>query len=412
MAKSGLDHRAAGRAYDLKSDKVSAMGIGLNSHTLLIIKLPDSRALRILSRSLLLAIVLLTLPSIASVIGGGASPNHGPADIWPDSGLGFIEGPRILPIVLHDLVDEGLIRKGHSGFVLLPSLKAIEGDLDFLRDDGIDLLAGANPTVSETFDFVFLPNFNGIQMIDGIAKSGALVVAPLRHEHDPLNGLRLHTDFKIVYLRRFESTFVALRKIKSDGLPNSKQVSSCRVVTHEKKKKEEALKGLEDVYLEPPRQGKTKSAGRRKKSSFFTSRKIKFLPNLLKDSLDVYRRRVFISDDSRAFDWFYKNYPMNDQEFEVYQLGAGLENKMGSSDWLRRNNVDVGPEDYVVMKAEAVLVEEMLRDRSLCLVDELFLECKNEWDDGKSKSKRAYWQCLALYGRVRDEGIAVHQWWY
>ncbi|CAA0807359.1 Unknown protein [Striga hermonthica] len=253
-------------------------------------------------------------------------------------------------------------------------------DLQFLRDAGVDLLAGTNPTVGEagptqTFDFVFLPSFNGIQMIDEIAKSGALVVAPLGH--DPSNGLLgLPTDFKIVYLRRFDSTVVALRKIiTSDSVPNSgglKQVS-CGVVTPEKKK-EEALKGLEDVYLEPPRQARTKSTGRRKKSSFFTSRKIKFLPNLLKDSLDEYPRRVFISDDSRAFDWFYKNYPMKDQEFEVYHLGDGDGVRGTGSDWLRRNKVNVGPEDYVVMKAEAFLVEEMLRDRSLCLVDELFLD--------------------------------------
>ncbi|KAL0454356.1 UNVERIFIED_CONTAM: hypothetical protein Slati_0774800 [Sesamum latifolium] len=70
-------------------------------------------------------------------------------------------------------------------------------------------------------------------------------------------------------------------------------------------------------------------------------------------------------------------------------------------------------EDYVVMKAEAQLVEEMLKTKALCLVDELFLECDNQWQDGDEEngSKRAYWQCLALYGKVRDEGIAVHQWW-
>ncbi|XP_073312444.1 uncharacterized protein [Primulina huaijiensis] len=183
----------------------------------------------------------------------------------------------------------------------------------------------------------------------------------------------------------------------------------CGVTVDEKKA---ALKELEDAYLEPPRQ----EALTRKSS--FTSRKIKFLPDLLKDSLDKYPRRVFISDDSSALDWFYKNYPMRDQEFEVYDLDIVSNSELAEgvliqgtevSTWLTKN---IERDDYVVMKAEADLVEEMLRDRTLYLVDELFLECKNQWqDEGVNGSKMAYWQCLALYGQVKDEGIAVHQWW-
>nr|AFK46323.1 unknown [Lotus japonicus] len=66
------------------------------------------------------------------------------------------------------------------------------------------------------------------------------------------------------------------------------------------------------------------------------------------------------------------------------------------------------------MKAEAEVVEEMIKERTIYLVDELFLECKNEWWQKKGKrkkSRKAYWECLALYGRLRDEGVAVHQWW-
>ncbi|GFP86799.1 hypothetical protein PHJA_000823700 [Phtheirospermum japonicum] len=373
------------------------MGIGLNSHspTLLIIKLPDSRALRIISRSLLLAIVLLALPSIGSII--GASP-----DATPNSGSGVSGGFKILPIVFRDLIDEGLVKKNHKGFVHGPGPKDVEADLMFLRDAGIDLLTGANLNQNnagahQVFDFVFIPNFHGIRKINGLVKDGGLVVSPLGA--DPLDELRLLMNFKIVYLRRFENTVIAMRKVSSDvASPYSNRVS-CGF-TPEKKKA--ALKGLEDVYLEPPR----------KKKSSFTSRKIKYLPDLLKDSLDGYARRVFVSDDSRALDWFYKNYPMRDQEFEVYRMSSGEEKT--ESDWMRKN---VGPEDYVVMKAEARVVEEMLRDNALCLVDELFLECRNQWEDGEEEeeengSKRAYWECLALYGKVRDEGIAVHQWWY
>jgi len=170
----------------------------------------------------------------------------------------------------------------------------------------------------------------------------------------------------------------------------------CGVTPEEKKT---ALDGLEDVYLEPP-----VSAKRKFKKSSFTSRKIKFLPELLSISLDAYPRRIFISDETTAIDWFYNNYPMRDQDFEVYNVESGSKaeknnGETGVSNWLTKHAKVV---DYVVMKADAQVVEEMLKDKTLRLVDELFLECKNQW---------AYWQCLALYGKVRDEGIAVHQWW-
>ncbi|KAI3445779.1 hypothetical protein Pfo_002444 [Paulownia fortunei] len=412
MDKLARGYRAKNGGYDV--NELNGVGIGLNSHTLLIIKLPDSRALRIISRSLFLAMVLLALPSLGSII--RASSN---APLYePDADLGIPDGFKILPILLRDLVDEGLIKKGHMGFVLGAGIRDIEDDFEFLRDAGIDLLTGADLRQNkvgehQVFDFVFAPSFRGIQLIDGILKDGGLVISPLGF--DPSDELRLLRNFKIVYLRRFENTVVAMRKMaaSSNGMANSAAKQVFCGFTPEKKKA--ALKGLEDVYLEPPRR-----AALAKKSSF-TSRKIKFLPDLLKDSLDEYPRRVFISDDPNALDWFYKNYPMRDQEFEVYHVEVGIDNdgllsrgvkpQETELDWITKN---VRPEDYVVMKAEAQVVEEMLKDKTLCLVDELFLECKNQWEDGEEEngSKRAYWQCLTLYGKVRDEGIAVHQWWY
>lgn len=78
------------------------------------------------------------------------------------------------------------------------------------------------------------------------------------------------------------------------------------------------------------------------------------------------------------------------------------------SEWLRKN---VREEEYVVMKAEAEVVEEMLSSKAIGLVDELFLECGIKGKQQGRKSRRAYWECLALYGMLRDEGVAVHQWW-
>lgn len=148
----------------------------------------------------------------------------------------------------------------------------------------------------------------------------------------------------------------------------------------------------------------------------------RYLPDLLGDSLESYPRRVFIDvglpeKDGAAVGWFEKHYPRRNKDFELYNIetvmeefsGKEVQPQIGMSDWLRKN---VREEEYVVMKAEAEVVEEMVKSRVLGLVDELFLECKYKGLSGKSKkSRRAYWECLALYGRLRDEGVAVHQWW-
>jgi hypothetical protein len=84
------------------------------------------------------------------------------------------------------------------------------------------------------------------------------------------------------------------------------------------------------------------------------------------------------------------------------------------ADWLMKT---VTEEDYVVVKmdvggAEFQLLPKMLNTGAICLVDELFLECHYESPHKKySEKRRAYWECLSLYGMLREEGVAAHQWW-
>ncbi|VFQ90388.1 unnamed protein product [Cuscuta campestris] len=182
-----------------------------------------------------------------------------------------------------------------------------------------------------------------------------------------------------------------------------------------------ALERLEDVLLEPPRAASGKSNAYRKKT--------RYLPELMGVSLENYPRRVFIDVSylsgeksaaaAAASEWFAKHYPAGNAEFETFQIEAvagaespppeGQAGGGGMSEWLRKN---VEEKDYVVMKTVAEVAEEMVKSRAIRLVDELFLECKHQGiKKGGEKSRRAYWECLALYGMLRDEGVAVHQWW-
>ncbi|CAA0831018.1 Unknown protein [Striga hermonthica] len=358
MDKAGFETRP----NKIGQDPTVAHDANNTTAFLLPIQLPsDSRALRILSKSLLFAMVFLSLPSIYTLIKRASSHEH------EDSNNTF----KLLPILLRNLMEEGLIKNGQTGLVL--GAHKLENDLDFLKDAGIELLSGVDSPEfghARAFDFLFVPSFGQVGLADGLVRDNGLVVSSLGR--DPPAGLRLLSNYRIVYLRRLESTVVGMRRSGPVKSP------VCGATSEEKR---EALKGLEDVYLEPvPRRA---------------GRKMRFLPELVKESLAEYPRRVFVSDDSRAVEWFYGNYPTQDEEFEVYKSMEEMEVRM---------------EDYVVMKAEAGVVEEMLREKRLCLVDELFLECRNQWVDGAGE-KRPYWECLSLYGKVRDEGIAVHQWW-
>lgn len=185
-------------------------------------------------------------------------------------------------------------------------------------------------------------------------------------------------------------------------------------------KKAAALSNLEDVLLEPPRAASGKS------SKYF--KRTRYLPDLIGDSLESYRRRVFInvhlsgSNDATTNDpnWFSDHYPTRNKKFEIYNIETvpvqgktssilSIPQVVGMSDWLKKN---VQENEYVVMKAEAEVVEEMIKSGAIKLVDELFLECKHRGiKKGCKRSRRAYWECLALYGMLRDEGVAVHQWW-
>ncbi|KAK2983158.1 hypothetical protein RJ640_018503 [Escallonia rubra] len=385
----------------IKMKELKCDAIGLNTNTILIIKLP---VLRIMSRSFFLAMAILTLPSIGSFLRGSSS------DPVTDSEAASLE---MLPLLFRDLFDEGLLKEGHKGLIITSGIVDLVDDLRILSDNDIDLIIESdldrqNSVADDSLDVVFTSSFKDTKFIDRVLKIGGIAVTQLGN--DPSDEFQPHLNYKIVYLRRFDSTVVAMRKVglMDDGLVNSSQKGRLCGVTPEAKK--EALKGLEDVLLEPPRRALARLIDQ--------SKKIKFLPDLLGDSLESYEHRIFISDERNgAVEWFNENYPKRDQEFETYNLEIEMRDMervdknvvpvaIGISDWLTKN---VREDDFVVMKAEAQVVEEMIEEKTICLVDELFLECRNQWQDGNSK--RAYWQCLTLYGRLRDDGVAVHQWW-
>ncbi|TKY71498.1 hypothetical protein E2542_SST00229 [Spatholobus suberectus] len=369
----------------------------LNPETFLVIRIPDAFVLRILSRSLFLAVVLAALPFLGTVLRGFSSSSHNNS-FAPSGSLDV----GLLNSILLDFADEGLLKEDDKALIVDAPIPNGFGDkIDVVVDSDLER---KSLFADESYDFVFTSGSIDAEFIDRVLKIDGIVALPLGAK--PTNfAFREQTNYRVVYLKRYGFVIVALKKTGPyirlvDPSPKRRKLLATVAKTV-------VLKGLEDVLLEPPRKALVKSRN--------YLNKIKYLPDLLGDSLEGYNRRVFIGvglpeENKGAMQWFEKNYPKKNIKFETHSLVVAPEDHFDVSAWLSKN---VKEEEYVVMKAEAEVVEEMMKKRTIALVDELFLECKNEWwQKGKRRNnERAYWECLALYGRVRDEGVAVHQWW-
>ncbi|KAJ3676948.1 hypothetical protein LUZ60_002672 [Juncus effusus] len=327
---------------------------------------------------------------------GSTVINH--AYCWSDDAF-------YLPILMGDLKTEGIFMSdGETRSACLGN--ACCGRLPFFEKNGISYVPlDEELTVpDESVDFVLATEgleAGSFLFLDRVVKIGGIVVTRLCS--DGSSPFHLPGNYNIVYVRQFGlSTIVAIKKIAQSGfqirIHGNGQRRRLLGIEFEKK---DVLGQLEGVLLEPLTE----------KDRIL---KINFLPILTRDPLTQYLRRVFIdvgSEHTRASSekWFEENYPKMNLKFEFVKLdGFSGNRKRGKrvnrlAGWLEKHGEE---REFVVVKAEAAFIEEIMRGgdyyKVIKLIDELFLTC-----DPKS----AYWECLALYGKLKDEGVFVHQWW-
>ncbi|KAH6771069.1 hypothetical protein C2S52_015872 [Perilla frutescens var. hirtella] len=184
----------------------------LNHDSLAFIKILRHGVVRAITRLLLLASFLLLSFSLLSVFRPTATSSSAATD--SDSAV-VGDYWKILPIICQDLVDRGLIKKGHNGLILGGggSNNLHEG---LFRDGGVGLMTDrefqeAEEEEKAAFDFVLAPFLNGIGLVDRVVKNGGMMISPLTT--NLLKELHsLTTDYRIVYLRIFDNAVVAIRK--------------------------------------------------------------------------------------------------------------------------------------------------------------------------------------------------------
>ncbi|KAI5655001.1 hypothetical protein M9H77_32188 [Catharanthus roseus] len=423
----------------LENLNFNAFGFHIADLDLVIIKLPmSSWVLKLMTRALLLSLIIVSLPWLNVIVHGQPLSNvkgATTANVDDVDQLGMIStssntNQHLPQLLFRDLIKEGLVKMGDRALFLTDA-----GNDEDVTGYNMDIISVSDfkqqsLIPDEMYDFMFVNDLQpaASNLINRILKKEGIVAIQIGN--DPRKTFQKLSNYKIVYLRRFDaSTIVGMRKMAVratfiDDQRGSAAAKGRRLLGLPVEAKKAALSNLEDVLLEPPRAASGKS------NRYF--KRTRYLPDLIGDSLESYPRRVFIDvglsgkndASSSSFsnndpNWFSKHYPTRNTKFEIYNIETVMEEptsgrstsatQVGMSDWLRKN---VQENEYVVMKAEAEVVEELVKNRSINLVDELFLECKHRGIKKSSeRSRRAYWECLALYGMLRDEGIAVHQWW-
>ncbi|XP_031123598.1 uncharacterized protein LOC116026245 isoform X2 [Ipomoea triloba] len=285
-------------------DKTKILQIDDGDAHFLAIRLHTSWILKLLG-AVILALVIVSFPWLKTMIGESWHENGNISDAQ------MVFDPisvDLLPLVFHDLANEGLLRQGDRALFVSSNgdEEAIYGSR-VISDYNMDLVSVSDIQrqrliPEETYDFAFAHGLTATSdFVNRALKVGGIVV--LQVTDNPAVGFQKPGNLRIVYLRKFESAMIVTMKKTGANSTLLEIESEARVA---------ALKNLEDVLLEPPRAASGKS------SSYI--KRTRYLPDLMGVSLESYPRRVFIDASLRgnndASAWFTNHYPSGNSKFE------------------------------------------------------------------------------------------------
>ncbi|MCL7044842.1 hypothetical protein MKW94_023361 [Papaver nudicaule] len=230
------------------------MPIEVNADHQLVIRIPNPRVLRLIARSVLLALAILTIPFMGSSFLGSIVSETTHFHASSATSYYYSADSGLLPMLFKDLSSESLLKSGDKAVFFSSGGENINPQILIVNE--MDLISHSdvqrqNSVSDNTVDFVFVSGFRTNEFVDRILKIGGIVTLPV--SGNPLNSFQKPSNYRIVYIRRFETTFVALKKIGNsmNSMKKSRKLLSFDLEVEEAKKA--ALNGLEGVLLEPPR---------------------------------------------------------------------------------------------------------------------------------------------------------------
>ncbi|OEL27304.1 hypothetical protein BAE44_0011679 [Dichanthelium oligosanthes] len=177
-----------------------------------VIRLPGPRALRVLARSVLLAVALLFLPWLRAA--------EAPARRHTVDACGAAAAQAEL--LLYDLRREGLLAPGARAVVLgsdgdcdAPAPKAKQDQGSLLRPTSLRwMLMLGDLSVDFLLDFgYFDDDGDRFAFADRVLKHGGILAAPI----GSLSVFSLPQNYCVIYVRRFAEAFVGVKKISPAG---------------------------------------------------------------------------------------------------------------------------------------------------------------------------------------------------
>lgn len=351
------------------------------------IRVPDVHVLRLVARSIL-ALIFISFAALSISPMSVFSTATAMATATKNGVLSRREeGSAFLTTLFCDLSRSGLIGDGDQALFLgRYSGSAIKS---IIKNNKMELVASCSGKIPRcrfrsvvhvgTLDFVFSSNgISDIEFIDRMLKIGGIGVIRLSSKR--FVPYRVISNFRIVYIRKFHFTVIAMRK-QFDG--SRQRMTSVlqprRLLALPEMNEEETLDMVEDALLDSVR---SSLSGRKSQGS--SLRNLKFLPDLSGDSLSGYPKQIFIEvisklssihhdSDVSAVKWFLNYYPTKKLPFQIVRLqlkegGAGKEDEEEAEISIRLRN---GPrtDEFVGMKANAAIVEAMVRSGATILVD-------------------------------------------
>ncbi|KAL6911530.1 hypothetical protein ACP4OV_000335 [Aristida adscensionis] len=181
-----------------------------------VIQLPDPRALRVLARSVLLAVALLSLPWLRATTEPPARRRAAGACAAAAARAGLL---------LRDLRREGLLARGARAVAIGGADGGCDAHAPATEQGQDDAVRPASPrrmlmmgdsSVDFLLDFgYFGEEADRFGFADRVLKSGGILAAPV---DSSLSVFRLPPNYRVVYIGQFAETYVGIKKIAHAGI--------------------------------------------------------------------------------------------------------------------------------------------------------------------------------------------------